>query len=123
MLRSQQVMAFLATANPKKAIAFYRDKLGLRLTEDSPFALVLDVKGTMLRIQKVEKVSVAPYTALGWQVKSIAGTIRKLNAKGVTMERFPGLDQDELGVWQSPSGARIAWFKDPEGHTLSLTQF
>lgn len=122
MLQSSALVGFLATANPKKARHFYQSILGLTLVEDTPFALVLDANGTTLRIQKVEEVSVAPYTALGWSVADIHSTIRELTARGVTFERFDGLGQDASGVWQSPSGAKVAWFRDPDGNTLSLTQ-
>ena len=77
----------------------------------------------MVRIQKVDAVTPAAYTALGWRVADISSAIRDLNAKGVQCERYAGLQQDSLGVWASPRGARVAWFKDPEGHILSLTQF
>jgi len=70
----------------------------------------------------VEQVSPPPYTTLGWQVEDIGETARGLAAKGVSFERFPGLEQDDLGVWASPGGARVAWFKDPDANLLSLTQ-
>jgi len=123
MLGSAQIVAFVSTSDPPRSLAFYRDVLGLRLTEESPYALAFDCGGTMLRVQIVKHATVAPYTALGWEVKDIDATIKKLNKAGVAMERFPGMDQDKLGAW-SPGGAtKVAWFKDPQGHTLSLTQF
>lgn len=117
------LIAFLATTNAARSKAFYSDVLGLRLVEDSPFALEFDVGGTMLRIQKVETLTPHPFTALGWQVPDIAAQIADLAQRGLVFERFPGLDQDAAGVWTSPSGARIAWFKDPDGNVLSLTEF
>ena len=77
----------------------------------------------MVRIQKVETVTPAAYTVLGWHVADVAATIRSLRVKGARLERYGGLEQDDLGVWTSPSGPRIAWFKDPDGNVLSLTQF
>ena len=41
---------------------------------------------------------------------------------GVRFEQYAGMDQDERGVWTAPGGAKVAWFKDPDGNTLSLTQ-
>ena len=123
MLSTSSIIAFAATKNPDRARQFYEDVLGLGLVADEPFALVFDANGTMLRIQKVEQVSPPPYTTLGWHVDDISETVRGLAAKGVTFERYPGLDQDELGVWTSPAGARVAWFKDPDENTLSLTHF
>ena len=103
---------------------FYRDTLGLRLvSEELPFALVFDANGTMLRVSVVRELSPAQYTVLGWQVPDIFAMAKDLQQAGVQCERFQGMPQDELGIWKSPSGARVAWFKDPDGNTLSLTQF
>jgi len=115
------IVAFVATADAVRAREFYETVLGLRLIADDPFALVFDANGVMLRVQKVQTVSPAPYTSLGWRVADIGATIQGL--KGVTFERFPGLNHDDLGVWTSPRGALVAWFKDPDGNVLSLTQF
>ena len=121
-LRGASIIAFLGTADASRARAFYESILGLRLVADDPFALVFDADGVMLRIQKVQAVTPAAYTSLGWQVADIATTVRRLRARGVELERYGGLEQDELGIWRSPGGARVAWFKDPDGHVLSLTQ-
>jgi len=115
-------MAFAATADPAKAKAFYRDTLGLRLMSEDGFALAFDVQGVMLRVTTVKTVAVAPYTVLGWQVEDIAATAKALQEAGVELQRYPGLPQDELGVWQAPGGAKVAWFHDPDGNTLSITQ-
>ena len=120
-LGSRKIVAFVATSSPAKAKRFYRDKLGLRLVEASPFALVFDAHGTMLRVTPVDKVATAGYTVLGWQVPDIVDAVKRLRKAGVRFERYDGMGQDKLGVWQSPSGARIAWFKDPDGNTLSIT--
>ena len=122
-VRSQKLVAFAATASPAKARRFYRDVLGLRLVDDSPFALVFDANGTMLRVQIVDRVDPPRYTVVGWQVKDIGKSVAALKKKRVKFSRYPGLGQDKLGIWTSPSGARIAWFADPDGNTLSLTEF
>jgi catechol 2,3-dioxygenase-like lactoylglutathione lyase family enzyme len=125
MLTSNEIMAFVATADSEAAIMFYRDRLGLRLTAETEFALEFEAGDlpTPLRVQKVAAVTPAPYTALGWKVGNIAEEVEALGKRGIVFERFDGLEQDEHGVWPSPSGARIAWFKDPDGNILSLTQF
>lgn len=123
MLAKSDIIAFVTTADGERARKFYEGVLGLAVVEDTPFALVMDANGTMLRIAKAQKVVVVPYTVLGWKVNDIARVARELAAKGVQFERYEGMQQDEAGVWASPSGARIAWFKDPDGNTLSLTQF
>jgi catechol 2,3-dioxygenase-like lactoylglutathione lyase family enzyme len=124
VLGSHKVVAFVATRVPERAKAFYRDTLGLHLVaEQLPFALVFDANGTMLRVTIVRELVTAPYTVLGWDVPDIAATAKALSAAGVKLERYPGMPQDELGIWTSPSGARVAWFKDPDGNTLGVTQF
>lgn len=122
MLDRSDFVAFAATTEPRRARAFYEGVLGLKLVEQSPFVLEFDANGTVLRIQVVPQLAPQPHTALGWSVADIAATVRALAARGVAFERFPGLEQDQSGVWASPSGARIAWFKDPDGNLLSLTQ-
>jgi catechol 2,3-dioxygenase-like lactoylglutathione lyase family enzyme len=122
MLASAKLVAFVTVSNATRARAFYRDVLGLRLVSEDNLALVFDANGTMLRVAIAAGVTVAPYTVLGWAVAEIAATVRQLAAAGVGCERYPGMQQDELGIWQSPSGARVAWFKDPDGNTLSVSQ-
>lgn len=123
MLGNHDIVAFVATAQPSHAREFYEGILGLKLVENSPFALVFDANGTMLRIQKVEKLQPAPFTAVGWHVPDIRATVQGLAAKGVCFERYQSLPQDDLGIWATPGGAQVAWFKDPCGNILSLTQF
>ena len=121
MFGSCDVMAFVSVTDPAKARAFYEGTLGLRLVSDVPYALVFDANGTTLRVAEVDAVTPAPYTVLGWIVDDIASKVRELASKGVRCERYDGLEQDELGVWSS-GAALVAWFKDPDGNTLSLTQ-
>ena len=128
MLSQQPIIAFIATNDAERALPFYRDLLGLPLVEDSPFALVFDLHGTMLRVQKTLAYTPAPHTALGWQVGAIEDEVRALGSRGVRFERFAGMEQDELGIWLAPGPAdqprsKVAWFKDPDGNLLSLTQF
>jgi catechol 2,3-dioxygenase-like lactoylglutathione lyase family enzyme len=114
---------FLATTNAERSRAFYEQVLGLAFVADEPPALVFRVGERMLRIQKVQRVHAAPYTALGWTVSDIRKTARDLRAAGVVFQRYDGLKQDDEGIWASPGGALVAWFQDPEGQVLSLTQF
>ena len=123
MTRLDNPILFLATANAERARAFYERVLGLAFVADEPPALVFRVGDSMLRIQKVEQVYTAPYTALGWAVSDIRQTVRDLRAAGVVFQRYDGLNQDGDGIWHAPSGAFVAWFRDPDGNVLSLTQF
>jgi len=125
ILGGSKLVAFVPTTDPVKARAFYEGVLGLRMAEDdSPFALVFDANGTMLRVTPVGNFKPQPFTVLGWEVESIEETVQRLTAAGVVFERFPGLnDAHPLGIWAAPGGAQIAWFKDPDGNLLSITQF
>jgi catechol 2,3-dioxygenase-like lactoylglutathione lyase family enzyme len=122
-LAGAELMAFAATSDLPAARAFYGRALGLPMTGESPIACTFDAGGTTLRVNAVEKPVVAPYTVLGWTVGDLAKTIRELLSRGVDFERFDGVEQDEIGIWSSPGGALVAWFKDPDGNMLSLTQF
>jgi catechol 2,3-dioxygenase-like lactoylglutathione lyase family enzyme len=95
----------------------------LRLVSEDDFALAFDAHGTMLRVTVVKEVVAAEYTVLGWQVTDIVAAAKRLQAAGVRLRRYPRMGQDKQGIWTSPSGARVGWFKDPDGNTLSITQF
>lgn len=123
MLRDAKVIAFVSTTDAAKATAFYRDVLGLRLIADEPVALVFDAGGTMLRIPKVEAVTPQPFTVLGWRVPDIVAAVDVIVAKGVRFARYNSIPQDERGIWITPTGDRVCWFQDPDGNTLSLTEF
>ncbi len=124
MLNASKLTAFVAALDPDQAKKFYRDTLGLTLLkEELPFALIFDAAGTMLRVTLVHQVAAAPYTILGWQVSDIAGAVKSLQRSGVHFERFPGMnDQHESAIWTAPGGAQVAWFKDPDGNLLSISQ-
>jgi catechol 2,3-dioxygenase-like lactoylglutathione lyase family enzyme len=125
MLGSMEVIAFVPTRNPAKAREFFEATLGLRFISDDQFALVFDANGVMVRVVDVSGVAdykPAPFTILGWSVNNVGKTVKGLQKKGVKFERYPGMEQDQLGVWSSPSGAKVAWFKDPDGNVLSLTE-
>lgn len=121
MLESSDLVAFVAATDLGRARAFYEQTLGLPVVEHNDFACVLDAHGTMLRVTAVPKVAQPGYTVLGWRVGDIAASVRELTARGVSVLRFDGMNQDEDGIWTTPSGARVAWFADPDGNTLSLT--
>jgi catechol 2,3-dioxygenase-like lactoylglutathione lyase family enzyme len=125
ILGGSKIVAFVHITDWARARAFYEDVLGLRLVEEEkPFALVFDANGIMLRVTPGGEHKPASGTVLGWEVESIERTVEQLTSAGVEFLRYPGLnDSDPLGIWTSPSGARIAWFHDPDGNVLSLTQF
>jgi catechol 2,3-dioxygenase-like lactoylglutathione lyase family enzyme len=118
----KKVVTFLLTQRPEAALAFYRDTLGITFVRDDGFALVFDMNGTMLRIGKAPQFTPAQHTVLGWESEEIAADVAVLAAKGVAFERYPNMGQDELGICTFPSGDKVAWFKDPDGNVLSLSQ-
>ena len=122
MLTSEKLMAFVATRDAARAKEFYGSTLGLEFVTDDGFALVFDANGTTLRIVTVRDLNPVPYTILGWQVGDIDSTVKALTSAGVVFERYGMFPQDELGIWLAPGGVRVAWFKDPDGNTLSVSQ-
>src|ERR1017187_4365830 len=112
MLNESKMISFVATKNPAAAREFYGQTLGLSFVSDDPFALVFHGNGRMLRVTKVHDLNPAKHAVLGWDVQDIQTTIKELSTRGVRFERYAGLPQDEQGVWTSPAGAKVAWFKD-----------
>jgi catechol 2,3-dioxygenase-like lactoylglutathione lyase family enzyme len=122
-LGKYNIIGFVSIVDIPRARDFYRDTLGLRLvTEEPPFALVFDANGIMLRLVMAKEFPAARGTVLGWQVPEITATAKNLVQAGVRFERYEGMAQDELGIWTSPSGAKVAWFKDPDGNILSISE-
>ena len=119
-----KMIGFVVTTNPDNAKAFYGDTLGFRLVSDDRFALVFDANGTMLRVVKAREFTPGQGTVLGWEVDDIREAVRELMSRGVRFEQFnlPFMKQDELGVWSPAIDNHVAWFKDPEGNTLSVSQ-
>jgi catechol 2,3-dioxygenase-like lactoylglutathione lyase family enzyme len=123
MLRSSDLIAFAAVTDVGRARAFYADTLGLAVTEQDDYGCVLDAHGTMLRVTAVSTLAPAAHTVLGWRVADIRAAVTGLAARGVAFRRYDGMGQDDLGVWTAPGGDQVAWFTDPDGNVLSLTQF
>jgi len=119
-LQHARQVAFVGVTDLDAAQHFYGEVLGLELIDARPYALVHETPYSRLRITLVEEVRPAPYTVLGWAVADLDGQVGKLLVAGVTCTRYDGMEQDALGIWTAPSGARIAWFHDPDGNTLSL---
>jgi len=122
MLANADVIAFVATADLGRARGFYESVLGLPVIEDDGLALAFDAHGTMLRVTGVRELTPPPYTVLGWSVLDITAAVGDLEARGVTFARYADFEQDQQGIWTAPTGARVAWFTDPDGNTLQLTQ-
>jgi catechol 2,3-dioxygenase-like lactoylglutathione lyase family enzyme len=132
ILGTSKIVAFAAIRDRDAARTFYRDVLGFSLLGEDQFAIVFDANGTTLRLTPIPDWTPPKFTVLGWEVTDIETTVKGMVAAGITFERFPWMkDQDELGIWTSPSGpgvasvhagARVAWFKDPDGNVLSVSE-
>ena len=122
MLASAELVAFVPVTDLGRARTFYEGVLGLPCVDADRFACVLDCAGTTLRATLVEGYAPPAHTVVGWALGDLPATVRYLTDRGVEMARYPGLDQDEQGIWTTPNGDRVVWFKDPDGNTLSLTQ-
>lgn len=123
MLSSAKVIAFLPSSDLERSRRFFTATLGMTVDEVTPFACVLHMGETMVRVTKVDDLRPQPFTVFGWEVTDIAAVIDDLSEAGVSFLHFAGMGQDDAGVWTTPGGDKIAWFRDPDGNTLSLTQF
>src|SRR5258705_1260057 len=122
MLTHSPLIASTPTKDAPRARRFYEKILGLRFLSDDSFAIVMDANGTMVRVVRVEAFTPFPFTILGWQVNDIHKIVTELTGKGLEFTRYPNLKQSPDGVWTAPGGAKVAWFTDPDGNTLSLSQ-
>jgi catechol 2,3-dioxygenase-like lactoylglutathione lyase family enzyme len=122
MLFQGRTVAFLGARDLEQAEAFYVGRLGLERVSRDEFALVVRADATQIRISHVPTLTPQPFTALGWQVERLDDVVGKLAAAGVELRRFPGMDQDAAGIWRAPSGARVAWFEDPDRNVLSVSE-
>jgi catechol 2,3-dioxygenase-like lactoylglutathione lyase family enzyme len=122
MLGSVKIVAFVPITDGERARAFYEGVLGLKFVKDDGFAVVFDANGILIRAAKMQEVKPVQFTVLGWQVTGIEDMVRALREKGVHFEIFGFFKQDELGIWTAPTGDKVAWFKDPDGNILSISQ-
>ena len=122
MLASGKMVGFIPTKDYDKARAFYEGKLGFEFESLDKFALVMSVGGHMIRIVKIQNFTPLQGTILGWEVQDIQGVASWLRDRGVTVEKYPFVQDRDLGIWTTPTGDRVAWFKDPDGNILGISQ-
>jgi catechol 2,3-dioxygenase-like lactoylglutathione lyase family enzyme len=122
MLAAGDLIGFVHTTDYDKARAFYEGKLGLEFVNLDKFALVMNSGGRMIRITKVPKFTALQGTVLGWRVENIQSVATWLTERGVTLEKYPFVQDQNLGIWTAPEGSKVAWFKDPDGNILSISQ-
>lgn len=123
MLKAAQAIGFIPITDGGRAMQFYRDVLGLTFVADEPNGVVFNTGGCLLRLVKMETVEPAMFTVFGWSVDDIGSVLDQLTEQGIAIERYDWFDQDDRGVWTAPGGTQVAWFKDPDGNTLSVSQF
>ena len=122
MLASSKMVGFVPTKDSAAARAFYEGKLGFQFVSDDAFALVVKAGDTKIRISKAQNFTPAQYTVMGWEVGDIEKMVAWLKGRGVEFQKYPFLKDPELGIWTAPTGDRVAWFKDPDGNVLSVSQ-
>jgi catechol 2,3-dioxygenase-like lactoylglutathione lyase family enzyme len=122
MLASGKMVGFVPTKDYDQARAFYEGKLGFEFVSLDQYALVVSVGGHMIRIVKVPSFIPVQATILGWEVDRIEAVVTWLRDRGVVLEKYPFAQDRELGIWTTPSGEKVAWFKDPDGNILSISQ-
>lgn len=121
-LQGLPIMAILGVSDLGRSLDLYSGVLGLPVTSSDSFGASLEVGGGELRLALVDHVAPHPYSQLGWRVSEIARVAGSLDRAGVELTRYPGLEQDDSGVWTAPDGTRVAWFPDPDGNVLSIVE-
>jgi catechol 2,3-dioxygenase-like lactoylglutathione lyase family enzyme len=125
VLAGHSPICFIMTTDRERSKAFYIEKLGLKYVDEDAFATTFDLNGVPLRLSDTGGAPFTPsfHTIMGWQVEDIDATVKQLSEKGITFQIYEGFGQEPSGIWSDPSGrARIAWFLDPDGNNLSITQ-
>jgi catechol 2,3-dioxygenase-like lactoylglutathione lyase family enzyme len=122
MLAASKLIGFVPTKDSRRSREFYEEKLGFQFVDDDEFALVMRAGESMIRIAKAGTFTPAPYTVMGWEVADIETMVKWLDGRGVAFEKYPFVQDRELGIWTTPNGDKVAWFKDPDGNVLSLSQ-
>jgi catechol 2,3-dioxygenase-like lactoylglutathione lyase family enzyme len=122
MLDTGKIVGFVGTSDYERARGFYEGKLGCEIISSGPFAMVASVGGHHIRIVKIADFIPAKYTVLGWEVADIVPVVDWLKTRGVELERYPWIQDQESGIWVTPDGDKVAWFKDPDGNVLSVSQ-
>ncbi len=122
MLAGCKLIGFVPTKDSARSRKFYEGKLGFKFVSDDQFALVMQAGESMIRIAKGADFKPAQYTVMGWEVTDIEAMVKWLTGRGVTFEKYPFVQDQKLGIWTTPNGDKVAWFKDPDGNVLSLSQ-
>jgi catechol 2,3-dioxygenase-like lactoylglutathione lyase family enzyme len=121
LLTSFPINGFVRITDPVRSRRFYEQTLGLAFDYENPYVMVFRSGNIQIIAQKVKEFAPVAATVLGWEVKDIEKVVSALSKAGVIFEKYEGMDQDDLGIWKSPDG-KVAWFKDPDGNLLSVSE-
>ena len=122
ILEAAKPVMLICVRDRARATAFYRDTLGLTMTGEDDYATIFSIGGIALRVSTVADFMPHEHTVLGFQVTDVAAMVKALSEKGVVFNRYAQFKQDELGILAVPGTAtQVAWFKDPDGNVLSIT--
>jgi len=122
MFQSIKMIGFILTKDYQKAREFYEHRLGCTFVSQDQFALVMQAGENHIRIAKVAQFAPQQGTVLGWEVRDIRSVVAELTKCGVTFEKYPFVQDQVTGIWVAPGGDQVAWFKDPDGNVLSVSQ-
>lgn len=115
-------VAFINVSDRERGLAFYRDTLGMTHRSGDPFGDFLEVGGLLVRLTALPDYKSTGHPTFGWNVDDIAAAVGDLRGRGIAFTIYPGMGQDDLGIWTAPDGkAKVAWFADPDGNVLSLS--
>jgi catechol 2,3-dioxygenase-like lactoylglutathione lyase family enzyme len=122
MLASMDMIGFLLTKDYEKARSFYEGNLGFEFVSLDQFALVMQAGKSMIRIVKDPTFTPLRSTVLGWKVDDIEGMVDWLTKRGVVFDKYPFVQDKERGIWTAPGGSKVAWFRDPDGNVLGVSE-
>ena len=122
MLQDASSFSGFAVDDIGSAVGFYRDTLGLEVTEqEGGLTLHLKGAGDVFVYPKPDHTP-ATFTILNFSVDDVDAKVEEMSERGIEFERYEGISQDELGIARGDFGPTIAWFTDPAGNILSVLE-
>jgi len=122
MFEAATMIGFILTRDYKKAREFYEGVLGCTFVSHDQFALVVKAGKNSIRIVQMAAFTPLQSTVLGWEVQGIEAVMDRLRERGVAFEKYPFVQDKERGIWTTPNGDKVAWFKDPDGNVLGVSE-
>jgi extradiol dioxygenase family protein len=121
MFKDSKAFSGFAVKDLDAARTFYGETLGLdaRVSTEMGLLELHLAGGTTVLVYPKEDHQPAVFTILNFPVPDVDAAVDQLNAAGIRMERYPGLETDEKGIARG-EGPTIAWFTDPSGNILSV---